>query len=135
MKVNQVLTESVTTVLENGIDFNDLTSRHIGTLRAISQNRVDINDVSERMEEMIETLVTMGFITSELSLTPSGEQVIQLADVLGGSKERRRAATKDDVKINDDDVYLDDYASPDDDLDGFDSIYQPNRFGSINQMN
>ena len=129
MKVNDVLTESVTTVLENGMDFNDLTSRHIGTLRAIQQNRVDINDVSERMEEMIETLVVMGLITSDLDLTPSGSQVITLADTLGGSRERRRAATKDDVKINDDDVYLDDYASPDDDI-GFDSIFQPNRYGT-----
>ena len=134
MKVNDVLTESVITVLENGIDFNELTSRHIGTLRAIRDKRVDINDVSERMYEMIETLQVMGLISDDLSLTQSGEQALKLADTLGGSKERRRAATKDDVEIDMTDIYDDDYSNPDDDI-GFDSVFQGNRFGSPNQMN
>ena len=134
MKATEVLGESVSTVLENGMDFNELSSRHIGTLRAVNDGRVDINDVSERMYEMIETLIVMGLISDDLSLTPSGQQALGLADTLGGSKERRRAATKDTVDIDDEDVYADDYGG--NDLDDFDdSVYQTNRFGSPNQMN
>ena len=131
MKVSDVLTESASTTLDNGTDFNDLSSRHIGTLRAIANGRLDFENASERMIEMLEELQMTGFITSDIQLTSSATKAIELAELLGGSKERRRAASMGDVEISDDDIYIDDYANSEDDV-GFDSIYQANRFGAHN---
>lgn len=112
MKVSDNITPPISTIMINGTDFNDLTSKQIGTIRAIVAGRVTYDDISERMLETVEELQLTGLVTKSLELTPTGRQVIDLAAVLGGSKERRRAATLDMVEVNDEDVYVDDYAEP-----------------------
>ena len=115
------------TTLINGIDFNDLTSKQIGTIRAVDAGRVNYDNISERMLESVEDLQLMGFITNDLELTLVGKEVITLAMAMGGSKERRRAATLDTVEVSDEDVYVDEYNTSDDPIDT--ELYRINRFG------
>lgn len=129
MKVSDIITESVSTQLENGLDFNELSSIHIGTLRALSDNRVDFENASDRMIEMIETLQVMGFVDTQTKLTSSGTKAVELAKLLGGSRDRRRAASMDDVEIDTSDIYDDDYAGSDD-FDDLNSAFQGTNIGA-----
>jgi hypothetical protein len=117
MKVSDGTTEAISTLLDNGIDFNDLTSRQIGTLRAIADNRVDYTDASEEKLEMLETLQIIGLVDHSQQVTPSGRKAVALANVLGGSKERRRAAAREDVELDEADIYVDNYTTSVDDED------------------
>ena len=130
MKVSGDTTEAISTMLDNGIDFNELTSRQIGTLRGIAANRVDYADASEERVEMLETLHIMGLIDPSRGVTPSGVKAVELADILGGSKERRRAATRDEVEIDEADIYVDDNYAPNVVEDAlYASAFRSNRFG------
>lgn len=129
MNASDDTTEDISTKLGNGIDFNELTSRHIGTLRAVAGDRVDYEN--EKMIEMLETLQILGLVDDTQRLTPSGTQAIELAETLGGSKERRRAAAREDVKVDVEDLYDDDYAANSEEDIRFVSAYKANRFGTL----
>ena len=98
-------------ILDNGMQFNDITSRQIGTLRSIDENRFDHDNISDKNIENLETLRALKLINKFSILTPSGNTAIKFANALGGSKERRRAATIDDVKIDENDIYKGDYVN------------------------
>ena len=115
MELGVSLNNNISTILENGTDFNNLSSKQIGTLRAIADNRVNSETISERMMEAIEDLQIMGFVTRDLKLTVSGSKAVELAAILGGSQERRRAATIDEVEVRDEDVYVDNDTLPEHD--------------------
>lgn len=134
MKVKQILTES-RKLNEIKLDFNDLSSLHIAALKAIKNEKMDFENASERMMDIVYELEDYNLINSMYELTQTGEKALRLAQKLGGSKERRRASAKKDVNVNS--VYDDDYGH--NHFDGMDdedmSIFQPNRFGSPNQNN
>ena len=125
MKVSEKETEVISTKLDNGMDFNELTSPQIGTLRTVSSDKFDYAEASEKMFDSVGLLQLMGLIDSDVHLTTSGIKAIELASVLGGSKERRRAAIKDTVEVDDSDVYVDGYEDYEDNV-GVEPTY--NRF-------
>ena len=131
MKVTNILTETVNTKLTESYDFNELSSLHIAALKAINDGRMDIDNASDRMFDMVYELIHNGLVTNDITLTPAGERAIELAQELGGSKERRRAAAQKDVEVDISDIYN---TGDEDEFDVDMSPYQPNRFGTPHQM-
>lgn len=115
MKVMQVLSEEGRRVTEIELDFNELTSLQIGTLRAIGSGRFDLDEASDRMMDVTYELQQLNLVTQDYELTSTGEKAIHLAEKLGGSAERRRAASKVAVEQEDDlvSVDVDDYDDDD----------------------
>lgn len=134
MKINEILNNQ-DLILENNLSFDDLSSMHIAGIRAIAEDRFDIDAVSDKMRDVVWELQEFGIVDLAYGLTPMGRKAVGLIHSLGGSKDRRNAGRKlipqDDIDVNVDDVYDDDYGG-NFELDDDDSIFQPNRAGSIN---
>ena len=135
MKVKQIITEVQDLILEMNLSFDDLTSLHVAALKAIGDKRLDFDGATDRMKDVVYELQEFNLVDDNHNLTPSGVKAVNLAQSLGGSKERRNAAKKYKIKLDykdyEDDPYLDDYGGHLE-LDGDDSIYQPNRMGNDN---
>jgi|AntRauTorcE11897_2_1112592.scaffolds.fasta_scaffold00120_13 hypothetical protein len=95
MQVKHVITESGSNITEVQLDFNELTSIQIGALRAISAGRLDFDNASDRMMDVIYELQHYNLLDRSMELTVTGNKAVGLADRLGGSAERRRAASKE----------------------------------------
>lgn len=129
MKVKDVLNSNISEGQADYIEY--LTSIHIGTLKAIRDDRFDHTGASERMMDVIGELQAYKFVDDRYKVTPSGLEALAVINSMGGGAERRRAAKLKDVKVDDDDIYHDEHSrgmETDDD----DSIYQMNRTGSFN---
>ena len=139
MKVSHVLSENGDVMAQINLDFNELTSIHIGALRAIADERLDFDNASDRMLDVVYELQELNLVNQVFELTPTGAKAVRLATTLGGSYEKRKAANRKPVEpeneVDPDDVYDDDYGSDlgydDDDM----SEFNHNRFGSPNQNN
>lgn len=138
MKVNEILNES-TKVFEVKLDFNDLSTVQVAALKAIDDGRLDFDNASDRMLDVLYDLQDFNLLDQMFELTPTGGKAVRLTKKLGGSKEKRKAQSR--KEINPDDLPDEDPYDTTDyhDATGYDedemSIYQPNRFGSPNQNN
>jgi hypothetical protein len=146
MKVCDICHDVQDVLMEGGLKFNDLSSLHIGALKAINDGRLDFEEATDRMMDVVYELEEYGLIDQYYKLTDPGQQAIELTQTLGGSRDRRRAATMqdpadidlDDTELdnqlsgdfNVDDVYDDDYGG-NFELGDDDSVMQQNRAGGI----
>lgn len=103
MKSDNVLSHTIGRLVEIKLDFDDLTSVQIGTLRAISKDIVDFENVSDSILSTLYGLQEYNLLDSEFKLTATGEKALNLSDKLGGSLERRRAIMSKSLKLNKDD--------------------------------
>jgi len=53
MKTDNLFTDTKDVILEMNLNFDDLTSLHIAALRAIAENRLDFENASDRMLDVI----------------------------------------------------------------------------------
>lgn len=153
MKVTDICHDVQNVLLENGFDFNELSSLHVGALKAIYDDRLDFANATDRMMDVVYELQEYGLVDTNKGLTKTGQQAIELTHILGGSRDRRRAANMKNAKelnlddeefdLDDEEFDLDDDMLPnidmyDDDYDGNfklgadDSVMQMNRTGRVN---
>lgn len=132
MKVKQLLNENGRYVREVTLDFNDLEPLQIAALKRINNGNLDVMSMSDKMLDVIYSLQYYNLVDSNYNLTPTGVKAVRLAHRIG-SKDRRRAASMKDVDIDQEDVYDTDYPN-DDDMDDYQSPYDNNRYGSINDV-
>lgn len=136
MKVSHILSESGPATAVK-LDFNELTSLQIAALRAIADERLDFENASDQMMQILYDLQNYNLLDTDFELTRTGGKAVSLAQELGGSVERRKAAAKarmpTNIDIDPNDVYSDDYGGDSDYGDEYMSVHQPNRFGSPNQ--
>ena len=142
MKVTDICHDVQDVLMEGGLNFNDLSSLHVGALKAIYDSRLDFDNASDRMMDVIYELQVYGLVDSGNELTKSGQQAIELSHSLGGSKDRRRAANMknaEDINPDDEEFELPNTDVYDDDYDGNfelgddDSVMQMNRTGTLTQ--
>lgn len=127
MKTSDILLETCVGNSTMYLDFNDLTSIQIGALRAIYDNRLDFDNASERMLDVVSELQNLSLVDDTFELTDLGNKAVQLALQLGGS-ERRQAAARAAAKVQLDDIYDDDYPTTDDRFGDDWSEYQTNKY-------
>lgn len=138
MKTGDILLETKQKVVEISLDFNDLSSIQIGALRAIHDGRLDFDNASDRMQNVLYDLQDFNLIDDFYELTPTGQKAVKLAMEIGGSERRQAAqrAAKANMLDQDEDVYDTAYPVDNDDFGADDdedlSIYQPNRYGTAN---
>jgi hypothetical protein len=87
--------------LEGNLGFDDLLSSHIGALKAIDENRFDMDKSSSRMIDTVYELQDYGLVDGAYELTTKGKEALNIAHAVGGSKDRRTA------KMNKEQVYDD----------------------------
>lgn len=131
MKANDILTETAEQVVGISLDFNDLSSLQIGTLRAISDGRVDFANATDRMLDIVDQLQGYNLVDAAYSLTPTGEKAVGLALTIGGSERRAAVAKAQRQKEYDPDKDV--YNDYEDVMDNDDwSELDPNRYGGLN---
>lgn len=145
MKVTDICHDVQDVLMEGGLNFNDLSPLHIGALKAIYDGRLDFDNASDRMLDVVYELQGYALVDTYNGLTKTGQEAIELSHSLGGSRDRRRAASRKDAKeldldgeefdLNDDmlpdtDVYDDDYDG-NFKLGDDDSVMQMNRTGTL----
>ena len=116
----------MTTMIDGKLDFNILTSMHIGALRNIDRGNFDEYSASDRMMNTVYELEGFGLVDKLFNLTPTGRIALDISFKVGGASEKRRAAEMPNVipeldfdynNINGDDG--DDGAMPDYRLGGY----------------
>jgi hypothetical protein len=91
--------EPLDTKLTDSLDFDDLTSMEIACLKLLKSGTYDVDSMSDRMFDTLFKLEVDELVYNH-KVTASGEKAINLAFELGGSKERRRAASLKDVDVD-----------------------------------
>jgi len=137
MKVTDICHDVQDVLMESGLNFNELSPLHVGALKAIYDGRLDFDNASDRMMDIVYELQEYGLVDNNSELTKNGQQAIELSHSLGGSRDRRRAANMKNSKEIDSellpntDVYDDEYDS-NFKLGDDDSVMQMNRTGTFN---
>lgn len=128
MKLNNIITESI--VLENNIDFDDLSPIQVGALKAIADGRLDFENASDRMIDVLYDLQDFGLLDREFELTSSGLEAVDAART-HGSYEKRKAQRKAQAEPRYDDLDDMDDSRFGEDVDDW-SEYEMNRYGTPN---
>ena len=127
MKVNALFESNTGMELTKDISFDDLSSLHIAAIRAIADNRMDYDNMSDRMMDVVSELQAYGLVDDTYNLTGAGNKALTIYHMVGGGAERRRAAAQKHVDV--DDIYNTDYGP--NDLED-ESPYQMNKTGTLN---
>jgi hypothetical protein len=118
------------------LDFDELTPLQIAALRAINDNRLDFENTSDAMDDVLQELRQLNLLDHNYDLTQTGEKAVRLAIKLG-SAERRRAQELSTINAKHDELTSDDVYDDGDEFQGLNdediSDTEMNRFGSPNQ--
>lgn len=98
MRINQI-SEGFNVVenIKRKMKYSDLTPIQIAALRGTSENRIDFENMSERMEEVIQDLRSFGLLDDDFKLTQIGQKVVDTAKQHGGY-DRNRAKEMKKIK-------------------------------------
>jgi hypothetical protein len=127
MKVTSIISESM--ILENNVSFDDLSPLQVGALKAINDGRLDFENASDRMIDVLYDLQDFGLLDKEFELTTNGLQAVEIAQTHGSydkRKAQKRAQMQPDVDLDFEDE--DDFRE---DLSDW-SEYEMNRYGTPN---
>jgi hypothetical protein len=119
----------MTTMIDGKLDFNILTSMHIGALRNIDRGNFDEYSASDRMMNTVYELEGFGLVDKLFNLTPTGGIALDISFKVGGASEKRRAAEMSNVILELDFDYNNINRDDDDDDDGDDGAMPDYRLG------
>ena len=91
MKISNLIQEQQDhTPSKNRLNFNDLTAIEVAAIRGVADGRVDFENASDRMLDVLEQLKDYGLLDQSYELTQSGLKANELAKKYG-SYEKRQA--------------------------------------------
>jgi len=67
MKVSDICHDVQDVLMEGGVRFNDLSSKHIGAIKAIGDGRLDFDNATDRMMNIVYELEAYGLIDSAMN--------------------------------------------------------------------
>lgn len=128
MKLNQVLKENEfskdlkrTLKEQRGgrLNFNDLSPMQVAAIRGIADGRVDFENASDKMLDVMDELQDLGVLNQQYELTGMGQKAAELAQKHGSLEKRKaqqRVQQRGKVSPDEEDDFEGDYGDDEDDF-------------------
>ena len=115
--INLIQEQQDHTPSKNRLNFNDLTAIEVAAIRGVADGRVDFENASDRMLDVLEQLKDYGILDQSYELTQSGLKANELAKKHGSYEKRQAQQRKMKEPRKEPELDQDRYADIDDPSD------------------